>query len=74
MLTPKSSVAAIAARLHEAEDKMQDARHSSDGQALGYAEGDVLRFRRELAKLDPRGAGHKHLDTLSEAERLTALR
>ena len=74
MLTPKSSVAAIAGRLSEAEDKMQDARYSDDSKALSYAEGEVLRLRRELAKLDPRGAGHKHLDTLSEAERLAALR
>lgn len=74
MTHPKSTVAILAARLHEAEDKMQDARHSGDDQAFGYAEGEVLRLRRELAKLDPRGAGYKHLDTLSEAERLAALR
>lgn len=48
-------VAMLAARLREAEDKMQDARYSGNSQAFSYAEGDVLRLRRELAKLAPRG-------------------
>ena len=61
-------------QLQAAYDAVQDAKNSGDEQALGYAEGQVLRLRREIAKLDPRGYGNRHLETLSQAERDEALR
>lgn len=74
MSVNKSPVEVIASRLREAEDKIQDARNSGDEQARAYAEGESLRLRRELARLDPRGAGHAHLNLLSAAEQQAALR
>lgn len=74
MCTQKTTVETIASRLRETEDKIQDARNSGDQQAQSYAEGESLRLRRDLARLDPRGAGHVHLDLLSPAERMDALR
>lgn len=69
----KSRIEVTAQRLQEAEDAQQDARNSGDTQAFGYAEQRVIRLRREMAKIDPRGAGHKYLDNLTEAERNAAL-
>jgi hypothetical protein len=66
-------ISAFAIRLRDAEDKVQSAKNSGDAQALGYAEGEVIRMRRELAKLDPHGYGHMHLDLLTQAERQAAL-
>ena len=60
-------------RLQGAYDAAQDAKNSGDEQALGYAEAKVLRLRREIAKLDPRGYGNRHLETLTTAEREQAL-
>lgn len=68
-----SHVERIAEQLTTAEDSMQDARYSGDTRAFGYAEQKVIRLRRELAKTDPRGAGHKYLDNLTDAERNAAL-
>ena len=55
-----SHVERIAEQLTAAEDSMRDARYSGDTRAFGYAEQKVIRLRRELAKTDPRGAGHKY--------------
>lgn len=62
-----------AQNLSAAEDAMQDARHSGDTRAFGYAEQKVIRMRRELARLDPRGVGAQYLNNLSDAERNAAL-
>jgi hypothetical protein len=52
---------------------IQSARHNGDQQALGYAEGESLRIRREMAKIGPRGYDHIHLNLLTQAEREQAL-
>lgn len=52
---------------------MQDARYGGDARAFGYAEQKVIRLRRDMAKIDPRGAGAQYLDNLTAAERSTAL-
>lgn len=67
-------ISIVAGKIREAEDDMADARHNGDDQAFAYAEGRSLRYRRELAKLDPRGYGHPHLSLLSEVERDAVLR
>lgn len=69
----QSHVEVCANNLREAEDAMQDARYSGDTRAFGYAEQRVIRLRRELAKIDPRGVGAAYLDNLTEAERDVAL-
>jgi len=68
-----SRIEVTAQRLQEAEDALQDARYSGDSRAFSYAEQQAIRLRREMAKIDPRGAGHKYLDSLTEAERNAAL-
>lgn len=68
-----TKISALSRRLQEANDKIQSAQHSGDQQALGYAEGESLRLRREIAKIDPRGYGHNYLSLLTEAERVQAL-
>lgn len=71
---PKVTVVSrLSRRLQDANDNIQSAKHSGDQQALGYAEGESLRLRREIAKLDPRGYGHDHLNLLTKAEREQAL-
>ena len=68
-----SALTALFKRLHEADDTAQDARNNNDQQALGYAEGESLRMKREIAKLDPRGYGYNYLNLLTSAERAQAL-
>lgn len=66
-------IANLAARLQSALDDAQDAVNKGDEQARGYAEGKALSLKRDIAKLDPRGAGHKYLSSLSDGERNKAL-
>lgn len=68
------TMAGYGQQLQAAYDEVQDAKNSGDERALGYAEGKVLRLRRAIAKLDPRGYGNMHLETLSQVEREQALR
>lgn len=68
-----SHVEVCAGHLQDAEDAMQDARNSGDARAFGYAEQKVIRLRRELAKIDPRGVGAPYLNNLTAAERSAAL-
>lgn len=68
-----TQLSALSRRLQDANDNIQSAKHSGDKQALGYAEGESLRLRRAIAKLDPRGYGHNHLGLLTETERAQAL-
>lgn len=72
-MTQHSQVEVYAGHLSDAEDAMQDASNSGDDRAFGYAEQKVIRLRRELAKLDPRGVGAKYLDNLTASERNAAL-
>lgn len=69
----KNAIANLAARLQSALDDAQDAVNKGDQQARGYAEGAALRLKREIAKLDPRGAGYQYLSLLSDGERVQAL-
>lgn len=69
----QSHVEVVGNSLQEAEDAMQDARYSGDARTFGYAEQKVIRLRRELAKVDPRGVGAPYIDNLTEAERSAAL-
>lgn len=68
-----TTISALSRQLQDANDNIQSAKHSGDQQALGYAEGESLRLRREIAKIDPRGYGHNHLNLLTQAEREQAL-
>ncbi|MBP8275551.1 MAG: hypothetical protein KAX55_01485 [Propionivibrio sp.] len=68
-----SRIEVCAASLQDAEDAMQDARYGGDARAFGYAEQKVIRLRRDMAKIDPRGAGAQYLDNLTAAERSAAL-
>lgn len=68
-----TTIAAYSRNLVDAYDAIQSAKNSGDTQALGYAEAQSLRWRREIAKLDPRGYGHPYLNTLTAVEREQAL-
>lgn len=66
--------AALSDRISNAEHDAQAARYSGDKQALGYAEARALQAKRQLAALDPRGAGHAYLGLLTQDEREKAMR
>lgn len=68
-----TAIAAYSRNLQEAMEAAQSAKYSGDERALGYAEGQALRWKREIAKLDPRGYGAQHLSALTQAERDSAL-
>jgi hypothetical protein len=68
-----TTIAAYSRNLADAQEAIQSAKNSGDEQALGYAEGQALRWRRAIAKLDPRGYGAQHLGTLTPGEREVAL-
>lgn len=67
-----STIDLCSRNLTEALDDAQSAKNRGDEQALGYAEGRVLHWKREIAKLDPNGYGHQYAGLLTNGERLAA--